>query len=307
MSFSTQVKDEIIRIRHKDPRVRLSQLSGLTLSCGSLRLGSKPAVIYQTECLPVAKHIAALASSLFELDTQMELKSQEHRKQPLIVVTFSGADVKKLLLHTGALKEDAGGIHLGEDIPHRRISDEECKRAFIRGCFLGSGSCVNPKRSYHMEIICRSVAFAEQLQTLFDEFSLPSKTAVRKDRAIMYIKDGDSVMGFLALIGSNVGAMELENVRIEKEMRNYINRTSNCENANMDKSAHASAKQYQAIMQIMGGMDISKLPRPLLQAAQLRLSHPEATLAELAQMANIQKSGMNHRMDRLIKIAKELD
>lgn len=308
MSFSTQIKEEIIRTKQKEPNARLAQFSGLTLTCGSLRFGGRLALVLQTESLAVAKHITALATSLYKLDVEMELKEQEHRKRPLFVATLSGGEIKKLLIHTGVISTDKEGTTLFvSEIPKKRLLSEDCKRAFIRGCFLGSGSCVNPKRSYHMEIVCINEVFAEQLCDLLTEFTIQARWTVRKSKTVVYVKDGDGVTGFLALIGANVGAMELENVRVEKEMRNYLNRTSNCENANMDKSALASARQYQAIMKIMGGMDISKLPRPLLQAAQLRLSHPEATLAELAKMANIQKSGMNHRLERLINIAKELD
>lgn len=307
MSFSTQIKDELVRIRQRDPRLRLAQLAGLTFTCGTLRLGKNPAVVYQSESISVAKHISALATSMYELETTMELKQHEHRRMPIIVTTFKGEAAKKLLLHTGALSEDGEGIHLCTDVPQKRTSDDECRRAFFRGCFLGSGSCINPKRSYHLELVCKNENFAQHLCQMLNEFTIQAKCALRKGKAVVYIKDGDSVTGFLALIGANVATMEVENVRVEKEVRNYVNRASNCDNANMNKSATASAKQQQAILKIMGGMDITKLPRPLLQAAQLRLSHPEATLGELADMANIQKSGMNHRLDRLIKLAKELE
>ncbi|MDO4543186.1 MAG: DNA-binding protein WhiA [Clostridia bacterium] len=307
MSFSSKVKEELLRIRLKDSRVRLSQLSGLVLSCGSLRLGGGAAIVCQTESLAVARHILSLASGLFKLDSALEMKEREHRRTPLMVLTLDGEDIKKLLLLSGAISEDGEGLHFRSGVPTKLISTDECRRAFLRGCFLGSGSCTNPKRSYHLEMVCKNEAFAEELCALINEFTLNAKSAQRKNRAIVYLKDGDDVMGFLACVGANVGAMELESVRVEKEVRNYLNRTSNCENANMDKAAAASARQMQAIRKIMDRADISKLPRSLIQAAQLRLNHPEATIGDLATMAGIQKSGMNHRLDRLMKIARELD
>ncbi|MDO4565207.1 MAG: DNA-binding protein WhiA [Clostridia bacterium] len=307
MSFSTQIKDEIVRIKLRDQKTRLAQLSGLTLTCGTLRSGSTYAVVYQTESLAVAKHIDFLAGDLFDLDVTMELRERENRRTPLVAVNFGGADVKKLLLSTGAVKEGEELFRIETGIPAARIRGDECRRAFLRGCFLGCGSCVNPKRSYHLEFVCKNEEFAQGLCGILKKHTLSAGLTERKGRFIVYLKDGDSITGFFALIGANSAALQFENVRVEKEVRNLINRRSNCENANMDKSATASARQLAAISSIMSKADISKLPRPLIQAAQLRINHPEATLNELAKLAGIQKSGMNHRLERLMKIARELD
>jgi DNA-binding protein WhiA len=111
----------------------------------------------------------------------------------------------------------------------------------------------------------------------------------------------------LALIGANAFALELENVRVEKDMRNYINRTSNCVTANLDKQVVASLRQRAAIDVIEKHVGTRSLPASLQQAAQLRMAHPDATVQELADMAEIQKSGMYHRLDRLMKLAEELE
>lgn len=306
MSFSTGIKEEIVKIRVKDAKQRLSLLSALTLTCGSLRLGKNPQLIYLSESQAVARLICSIAGSLYKLESVIELKEQEHRRLPLYAVRLGGEDIKKLLLDSGALGESGEGYHLAMSIPKRLIATEDRRKAFLRGCFLGSGSCNDPKRSYNLEIICKNETFATELCQMIEGFTLQPKLARRKGKSVLYVKDGDSVTGFLALIGSNVGAMDVENARAEKDVINYVNRRSNCDNANINKSAVASARQLQAILKIMGSSDVSKLPRPLLQAAQLRLSHPEATLGELAQMAGIQKSGMNHRLERLMKLAKEL-
>ncbi|MPM42838.1 putative sporulation transcription regulator WhiA [bioreactor metagenome] len=127
----------------------------------------------------------------------------------------------------------------------------------------------------------------------------------RKDRVIVYLK-GEEVAGFLALVGANAPALAFENVRAERDFRNYVNRTNNCDTANIGKTVNASTLQRQAIEIIEERMGLDRLPAPLYEAATLRMNHPEATLQELAEMAEIGKSGMNHRLERLIRIAREI-
>ena len=107
------------------------------------------------------------------------------------------------------------------------------------------------------------------------------------------------------MIGANTAALAFENVRVEKDMRNYINRTNNCETANLDKQVIASLKQQAAIRTILSKMSLKELSPGLREAAELRMNHPDATLAELAEMAGIRKSGMNHRLMRLLELAEE--
>ena len=308
MSFSTVCKEELIKIRIKQPELRLLQLSGLTLSAGGIRLNRTPVLFYRTENPNVAAHIAAMAASLYRIDAQIAEKLVEHRRKPFYEVQLSGEQAAELMHDTGAMTSDENGLHLMRDVPKTVFTDEEAARAFLRGCFLGSGSCVDPKRGYHLELIFRAQSVAETVMHLLHAFRLHAKTSVRKgDRHIVYLKEGDDVSGMLALIGANVATMQFEDVRVEKDMRNYINRTSNCETANLDKQVVASIRQRAAIAAIDRHYGIHSLPASLQQAAQLRMSHPDATLQELADMAEIQKSGMYHRLERLMKLAEGLE
>ncbi len=307
MSFSGECKEELVKIRLRDAALRKAQLSGVTLTAGGIRLSRPPAVFYNTESLVVARHIVALASSLFELDCVIECKTREHRRTPLYDVSLSGNNVEQMLSDTGAMVFGETGLQLCGAAPASVLQSDECKKAFLRGCFLGSGVCVNPQRSYHLEIMCCTDDLAEQIVELLNAVRLHGRKTTRKGRTLVYLKEGDDVSGFLALIGANVAAMQFENVRVEKDMRNYVNRTSNCETANLDKCVVASLKQCAAIRTIERHMALSKLPASLEEAALLRMNHPDATLQELADMADIQKSGMNHRLARLLKLAKELE
>ncbi len=308
MSFSSDCKDELIRIRVKNEDQRRAQLSGMTLTAGGIRISGRTSLFYHTENLSVANHIASMAASLYDIETIIEEKQVEHRKKPFYEVSLLGPDTERLMRETGALVYGEAGLKLMSTLPDRLFTDEEAARAFLRGCFLGSGSCVDPKRGYHLEMIFRAKEIAESTALLLKGFRLSARTSVRKtDRYLVYLKEGDDVSGMLALIGANVAAMQFENVRVEKDMRNYINRTSNCETANLDKQVVASIRQRAAIAAIDKRCGLKSLPASLQQAAQLRMSHPDATVQELADMAEIQKSGMYHRLDRLMKLAEGLE
>lgn len=308
MSFSSECKDELIRIRVKNEQQRLAQLCGMTLTAGGIRISRNKALFYRTESINVAKHIASMATSLYEIDAIVEEKQVEHRRTPFYEVLLSGKEIERLMQDTGAMVQSETGMRLMTDLPKELFTDEEIARAFLRGCFLGSGSCVDPKRGYHLELIFRSQSVAQSVSTLLKGFYISARTSVRRnDRFLVYLKEGDDVSGMLALIGANVAAMQLENVRVEKDMRNYINRTSNCETANLDKQVVASIRQRAAIAAIDRHYGLHSLPASLQQAAQLRMSHPDATVQELADMAEIQKSGMYHRLDRLMKLAEGLE
>ena len=307
MSFASDIKDEVVRIRVRDGAVKLAELSGLTFACGNLKLGRKKAISYRTENREVGRHIAALGTSLYELDVEMEERVREHRKAPLYVVNMSGPKAGEMLSATGVMVSDEEGIHLLSRLPEDLVREDEARRAFVRGCFLGAGSCSDPQGEYSVEILCRAEGFAGGLCDLLNGYGLNARYALRRNRYVVYLKEGDSVTGFLALIGSNIAALDLENVRAEKETRNYVNRTTNCEYANLDKLVAASVKQQQAVNTILSHGHFQRLPKALKEAAELRLNYPDASLQELADMADIKKSGMNHRLTRLVEYAQDLE
>lgn len=306
MSFAETCREELIRIRLKNKTERLAQLCGLTMTAGGLRLFPAPSVFYQTESLAVAKHIAQLAVSDYTLDSLIERKERESRSRALYTVKLGGRDSERYLVDTGALCYDEDGAHLLSTISAAARAGEDAERAFLRGCFLGGGTCVDPKRSYHAEILCRVDSVADEVANMLSAHGLHPRIMNRKDRIVVYLKEGDDVAGFLALIGASAGALSLETVRTEKDMRNYVNRMANCETANLDKQVVASLKQRAAIRTILENMKLTDLPSGLQEAAELRLDHPDATLGELAEMAGIGRSGMNHRLTRLMELAAEL-
>lgn len=307
MSFAAECREELIRIRLHEKKTRLSQLAGLTLTAGGIRLFKKPSMFFQTESLSVAKHIIALATGDYDLDSVIEQKERESRRRPLYAVNLTGKDAERFLSDTGALRYGEDGLHILSDIPDEVLVNEETKRAFLRGCFLGGGTCVDPRRSYHLELILHTQAVAFSTLALINSHGLHARLTERKDRFVIYLKEGDDVMGFLALIGADSAALSLESIRAEKDMRNYINRTNNCESANTDKQVIASLKQQAAIRTILKHIPLERLPQSLRETVELRLNNPEASLSQLAEMAGVQRSGMNHRLARLLELAGKLE
>ena len=304
MSFSSSAKEDLAKIRLKTDLCRLAQLSGLVHTCGALTIGRGRGALFTTETLAVGKLIVSLATGLYTLEPTIELSERE-RRRPLTLVTLIGDDAEKMLSDTGLLLTEDGEFHIGETVPERLIADEECRRSFLRGAFLGSGSCANPYRGYHLEIVARSEAFADQLRDVMSNFGPEAKIMLRREKPVVYLK-GDDVSAFLALVGASNSALNFESARAERDFRNYVNRKTNCETANIDKTVNAATEQASAIELIEERIGLNHLPAPLYEAALLRLNHPEATLQELAELAEIGKSGMNHRLIRLVRIAKEI-
>lgn len=183
-----------------------------------------------------------------------------------------------------------------------------CKRAFLRGAFLASGSISNPEKSYHFEIVCQERYLAEILQELFQAFELDAKIVLRKKYHIVYIKEGAQIVDALNVMGAYVALMNLENVRILKEMRGSVNRMVNCETANINKVVGAACRQVEDIRYIQSKKGLEDLPPALREMALLRLEYPDTSLKELGELCDppVGKSGVNHRLRKLGELAKKL-
>ncbi len=183
-----------------------------------------------------------------------------------------------------------------------------CRRAFIRGAFLASGSISDPEKFYHFEIVCATMAKAEQLKNIILTFSIDAKIVARKKYFVVYIKEGSQIVDILNVMEAHVALMNLENIRIMKEMRNSVNRQVNCETANINKTVSAAVRQLEDIEYIRDTAGLSSLPDNLYEIAQIRLDRPEATLKELGEALSppVGKSGVNHRLRKLCAIAERL-
>ena len=173
---------------------------------------------------------------------------------------------------------------------------------------MAAGSISDPNKSYHFEIVCHTLEQAQQLKELMEFFETEPKIVERKERMVVYLKEGSQIVDLLNVMEAYVSLMNLENVRILKEMRNSVNRKVNCETANINKTVSAAVKQIEDIRLIEQKKGFHNLNEGLAEIAELRLQYPEATLKELGMMLNPQvgKSGVNHRLRKLSEIADEL-
>ena len=183
-----------------------------------------------------------------------------------------------------------------------------CKRAYIRGAFIASGSMSDPSKSYHFEIVCNDENQAEHLKEMMNSFGVDAKIVQRKRTYVVYLKEGSQIVDILNVMEAHVALMELENVRIVKEMRNSVNRKVNCETANINKTVSAAVRQMEDITYIRDQIGFDKLPEGLRDVALTRLENPDATLKELGSlMADpVGKSGVNHRLRKISEIADKL-
>lgn len=188
------------------------------------------------------------------------------------------------------------------------LQQECCRRSFLRGAFLAGGTVTDPNKSYHLEIACEHETLALQVHRVFKDFNLPAGITTRKGSFVVYIKDGTSIVDTLGIMGAPISLMELENVRIVKELRNDINRKNNFETANIKKTVDAAVSQIADIDYIDKTCGLKELPGGLYEIAKLRRKYPDASLTELGGMLSkpIGKSGVNHRLRRISGFAENL-
>ena len=198
---------------------------------------------------------------------------------------------------------------LEESIADSRILLRNCcRRAFIRGCFLASGSISAPQKGYHFEIVTVSEARALQLQHIIRACGIDAKIVLRKKYHVVYAKEGEQIADLLSLMEAPKARMDFENIRILKDVRNSVNRKVNCEAANLNKTANASLEQVRDIEYISEYYGLESLPENLKQAARLRLEKPDASLTELGKLMDppVSKSGVNHRFKKLKALADQM-
>lgn len=175
----------------------------------------------------------------------------------------------------------------------------------IKGIYLGAGSINNPEKKYHLEIGITKKSNAEKIIEYLKLFDIKSNMIEKNDEYAVYIKDGEEISKFLALIGASKSVLKFEEIRVQREMNNKINRIVNCETANLNKTINASIEQIEAIKKLKDNGSFEKMDEPLKEIAELRLDNPNASLIELGKMLKkpVGKSGVNYRLKKIMEIA----
>lgn len=313
MSFSSIAKNEICRMTEEKNCCQLAELSAILRMSGTIQIFGKQGMGFRitTENPAIARRIFSLLKSQFGIHTEIYVKKNTSlKKNNTYLLDVSAAmGAKEILVKTAILRENEEGmINFSNKISSELIKKNCCKRAYLRGAFLGGGSLSNPEKTYHMEFVTNSLEHGEELSKLIHSFELNSKVIQRKNNYIVYLKEGENIIDLLNVIGAHTALLDLENVRIYKEMRNNVNRLVNCETANLNKTVDAAIRQIEAIRFIKDKTGLKKLPLGLREVAELRLNYPDVSLKELGEMLSppIGKSGINHRLRKIERIAEEL-
>jgi DNA-binding protein WhiA len=328
MSFSKDVKEELSHQLSSARHCRLAELAAILSYEGHyIHSGSNHYLKLQTENLVVARKYFTLIRKTFNINIDVSVKTNINVKKSrmYILIIRDLETITRVMQATKlpfdknfygekALNSDKNIVtekynSIGMGLADPVITQNACcKRAFIRGAFLSSGSMSNPKKAYHLEIVVSDMEKAEQLRDLIQTFSVDAKIVMRKKNFVVYVKEGSQIVDLLNVMEAHIALMDLENVRILKEMRNSINRQVNCEAANISKTVAAASKQIEDIIYIRDNAGLSDLSDGLEDIARLRIEYPEASLKELGAMLlpSIGKSGVNHRLRKLSMIADQL-
>ena len=310
MSFSSKAKNELARIKTEGKCCQRALLSGVIRVSGSLEFGGRNTMNLRivTENPAVARLIIFLLKKNHQLHTELIMKESKilnkHHSYEIFVENANG-----ILTDLGIMRLEGDAYLLEDKLPKAIVKKACCKKAYLRGIYLGGGSLSAPEKSYHLELITHNEYYANQLVDFInDAYDLGAKVTVRKKNFIVYLKESEKIVDFLNIIGAHQTLLEYENVRIIKQMRNNVNRVVNCETANMTKTADAAFEHIHAIEIIEATEGLDYLDEKLRSIAEARIENPEATLKELGEMLSppIGKSGVNHRLKKIIEIAEQL-
>ena len=312
MSFSRRVKEELSKQIVSSRHCQIAELAGIIGMCGRIRISedNNYKVYIHTENIMVARKYYYLVNELFDTNIEVRVKNNILYKNSIqyTVVVNDYVCAKKILQVVKLI--DANG-EINENLSVTKnivVQNQCCKRAFIRGVFLAAGSISDPNKAYHFEITAQTEDKAKQIQSMIKAFNLDAKIVLRKKNYVVYIKEGSQIVDILNVMEAHLALMNLENVRILKEMRNSINRKVNCETANINKTVNAATRQIEDILYIKEKVGFGNLNESLKEIAELRIENPDLSLVELGGLLTkpIGKSGVNHRLRKLSQIATNI-
>ena len=282
MSFSSDIKEELSKVNNfKNKNLLEAEFLGYIFTGNSSNNDEYLEFITENEF-----NIERFYKILFNLEIEYE---PDIRGKVFVATIRKNEKIEKLM----EIKLD---------------NNEELRKAIVRGAFLGAGSITDPNKQYHLEILFQERNNAEYILNICKSFGVYLKILESKEKIQLYIKDGEEISKFLALLGSNKGVLSFEDVRITKEIKNNVNRLVNCETANLNKIVNASVDQVNDIKLIQKLNKFEELPEYLKEIALIRLENPEVSLKGLGEMLEkpIGKSGVNHRLKKIHDFAEEL-
>lgn len=312
MSFASNARAEMAReLCRKDCCAR-AELAAALLASGSIvyRFGSEPsyALSLTTAEAAVVRHYFQLLKHHLGIGVQIRtLRSETLRGMTRYQLVIPEADSLRLMRESGLYDSEALlGIRR---FPSERITRYNCcRKSFLKSAFMVSGAVSNPERAYHIEIAAPSEEFADFVMKILDYYKISAKKACRKSKFVVYLKKSEDVSDMLTLMGASQAVLNLQNVRVKKEVRNRVNRQLNCDGSNINRAMETALRQVEDIRYIEDQLGLDSLPAPLREIAQLRLENADSSLAGLGELLvpPIGKSGVNARLRKLSEIARKL-
>ncbi|MGN1123315.1 MAG: DNA-binding protein WhiA [Eubacterium sp.] len=294
MSFSKQVKDELLKIEYDKSECEKAFLYGMCIFGKSF---SQFGVGIQTENEAAAKKYKSLLNKYCNVKSGIKVSPG---KKSYTVMLTDKSDCSKVL---GAFGHSTSG---SLKINFSNLDFDGCTNAFLAGAFISCGTISDPNKDYHLEFTVQYLNLSKSLVTLLNELDITPKTANRKGYNIVYFKDSTMIEDCLYLMGASSSMFELMNVEIVKDIRNKANRTANCETANIERTVKASWEHLSAIEKIEEQKGLDFLKADLKEMAVLRRDNPEASLSDLAKLSGLSRSGVNHRLRKIVEIAQDL-
>lgn len=306
MSYASEVKKELTTLEVHFGNAK-AELMALIRMNGSLGLSNHRFILnVQTENPATARRIYSLLKQFYDVESELLVRRKmKLKKNNLYIVRLNkGSDyVLKDL-------DILDGFQLKETVPLDFLDDDAKVRSYLRGAFLATGSVNNPETSsYHLEIYSLYEDHNQTICEMMNRYSLNARTAKRRSGYITYLKEAEKIADFLSLIGATSSMLKFEDVRIMRDMRNSVNRIVNCENANFNKVADAANRQIESINYLDKKIGLNNLPVKLQEIAIARMAHPEVSLKELGELVPggpISKSGVNHRLRKIMEQAEKM-
>lgn len=311
MSFSSDCKEELCRVVSDKPCDRLMELSALYMTLGALSLLGlgQVSVQFTVESPAIARRIFVLLQKETQILAQLHYVTHARfggRRK--CVLTIGPKQAPRLLERLGIMeRNEEGALALRATVPRLTLSRDCCRRAFLRGALLGCGTISNPEHGYHLEFAARDEALRLGIAKCLQSLNVPVKQIKRRDVVSLYVKQSDHISDILTAAGAHRAVTTLESMRVRKQVLGSVNRAMNCDNANLQKQMDANQRQLRLIARLMESDRFTALSPALQAIARARAEAPDLSLEELGKTLTppIGKSGVNHRMRRLLRFAAE--
>lgn len=299
MSFSGDVKAELCRTKLQRRCCIQAEAFGTLLYCNQF---SPQGIKIVTEGASFASRLPLLFRRAFQVELDHRAGSDSESAKQIFTVT-DRKNLGQIWEGCGYEPDASPGLHIN----FASLEEEHCRLAFLRGAFLAGGSVTDPQKGYHLELVTSHFNVSRELTSLLLELGYSPKTTTRKSNYVTYFKQSEYIEDLLTAIGAPVSAMEIMNAKVEKNLRNGINRRVNCDAANVDKTVDAALEQLAAIRRLDSAVGLASLSDKLQEAARLRQEYPELALSQLAALCDppVTKSCFNHRLRKLVALSHQ--